>query len=351
LIKGVWLLVSKMKLKILILIITLTLANARLCISQCITLNLIKNSNLEEFSCCPNNMGMIDCATYWTQPIVGNSSSEYYNVCGIDSLLFPNLIAYFDHAYFGNGYAGIRTDSYSPPSTSNREYIQGTLSEPLNAGQCYYCEFWVKLFNLENTSPYVAIDALSIYLSDTLTQKTIGDPMDMYFPAQINNQIGRIITDTTNWTLISDTFIAQGGEQYFTVGTFKQEIEINKFFFGTPQTNFSYYFFDNFSLCPCEDTIPPKEPNPVIYIPNIFSPNGDGQNDVFRVRGENIETLQLTAYNRWGNKVFEGSEPQAAWDGTYNGKPCADGVYYYMAAIGFVGGKQEMRKGNVTVVR
>jgi len=336
-----------MKLKISILVIALTLANAPMCISQCITTNLIRNPGLEEYTCCPTNMGMIECAIYWTQPSIGNSSSEYFNICGIDSLIFPNFLSYFQNAYFGNGYAGIITAS----SSEYREYIQGELSEPLIAGQCYYCEFWVKLFSFKNMSSFSAIDALSIYFSDTLPQITVSDPLAMYFPAQINNPTGRIITDTTNWTLISGTFIAQGEEQYFTTGTFKHDNEINSFYFGSPQLDRSYYFFDNFSLCPCEDTILPAEPEALIFIPNIFSPNGDGQNDLFRVRGENLETLHLTVYNRWGEKVFEGNEPQAAWDGTFNGKTCAGGVFYYMAEIGFVGGKREMRKGNVTLVR
>ena len=321
-----------MKLKISILVIALTLANAHWCISQCITTNLIRNPGLEEYTCCPTNMGMIDCATYWTQPLVGNSTSEYYNICGIDSLLFPNLIVFFKHAFFGNGYAGIVTYTYDSSvinPSDYREYIQGILSEPLSENKCYYCEFWVKPYNWMN-EPYCSIDAFGIFFSDTLPQKSISDEMAMYYSSQFNNEAGRIISDTNNWVKVSDIFIASGGEKFFTVGNFKHVNEFNKIYFGYPKTNRSYYFFDNFSLCPCEDTIPPAEPEPVVYIPNIFSPNGDGQNDVFRVRGEYIETLQLTVYNRWGNKVFEGNEPQAAWDGTYNGKTCAGGVFYYM---------------------
>ena len=89
----------------------------------------------------------------------------------------------------------------------------------------------------------------------------------------------------------------------------------------------------------------------VFYIPKIFSPNGDGQNEVFRVRGENIEKLTLLVYNRWGNKVFDGNDPQAAWDGKYNKQPCAEGVYYYVADVTFTDGRTESRKGSVTLVR
>ncbi len=334
-----------------LLIICIALASINYSRSQCITINLIRNPNLEEYNCCPNNAGMISCATDWTQPIVnGGSTSEYLNTCGIDSLVMPSLLPFFQHTHFGNGYAGIRIYDYFPPS-ANREYIQGALSEPLKAGQCYYCEFWVELFTFNYSSPFVAIDAISIYFSDTLPQKIDAEAMAMYFPAQINNPTGRIISDTVNWTKITGTFIATGGEKFFTVGTFKQESDINKIYFGLLQINRSYYFFDNFSLCPCEDTIPPKEPEPLVYIPNIFSPNSDEQNDVFRVRGENIETLHLTVYNRWGEKVFETQNQNDGWDGNYKGKPCSQDMYVYHATIMFKDGTESSRKGNVTLAR
>ncbi|MCK9612343.1 MAG: gliding motility-associated C-terminal domain-containing protein [Bacteroidales bacterium] len=87
------------------------------------------------------------------------------------------------------------------------------------------------------------------------------------------------------------------------------------------------------------------------FIPNIFSPNADGQNDVFRVRGENIETLHLAVYNRWGEKVFESESQNDGWDGNYKGKPCSADVYVYHATIIFEDGTETSRKGNVTLVR
>lgn len=325
---------------------------------QCLTVNLIQNPGLEDFTCCPNDMTLINCADHWTQPIVGNSTSDYMNTCGIDSLLSSSMLPFWKHAYFGNGYAGIlvlRYELNNPQSPQYREYIQGELSQPLLAGQCYYGRFWVKLMNFvtpANEYPTSAIDAIGILYTDTLLQQLYAiDPMAMYYPAQINNATGRIITDTTNWTMISDTFIAQGGEKYFTVGTFKQANEINQIIFGIPNFNYAYYFFDNFSLCPCGDTIPEKVPEPVVYIPNIFSPNGDNQNDVFMIRGEQIETIHLFIYNRWGNKVFETSDISQGWDGTQHSKKCDVGVYTYMAHIRFANGQEVSKKGTISLVR
>lgn len=115
----------------------------------------------------------------------------------------------------------------------------------------------------------------------------------------------------------------------------------------------SYYTSDEVTVTVIDCSTPPPDTgaNRVLYIPNIFSPNGDGQNDVFRVRGENIETFHLAVYNRWGEKVFESQNLNEGWDGTYNGKPCLPDVYVYHAMIVFEDGTETSRKGNVTLVR
>ncbi|MEI6123156.1 MAG: gliding motility-associated C-terminal domain-containing protein [Bacteroidota bacterium] len=88
-----------------------------------------------------------------------------------------------------------------------------------------------------------------------------------------------------------------------------------------------------------------------VYIPNIFSPNGDGANDIFRVRGPNIDSVHLQVYNRWGNLVFESKDINAGWDGTYKGQDCEAGVYAFWATINFTNGQTIVKSGNVTLIR
>ena len=57
-----------------------------------------------------------------------------------------------------------------------------------------------------------------------------------------------------------------------------------------------------------------------LYVPNGFSPNGDGQNDVLYVRGGGVTEMSWVIYDRWGEKVFETTDPKQGWDGTYKGK-------------------------------
>jgi len=90
---------------------------------------------------------------------------------------------------------------------------------------------------------------------------------------------------------------------------------------------------------------------PYVYIPNAFTPNQDGVNDVLYVRGENIDKVYMTIYNRWGEKVFETESLDEGWDGTFNGKTVSGDVYGYYLKIICYGGKEYFKKGNVTVLR
>ncbi len=65
-------------------------------------------------------------------------------------------------------------------------------------------------------------------------------------------------------------------------------------------------------------------------VPNVFTPNGDGINDEFRVAYRSLISFHGVIYNIWGRKVFEWTDPATGWDGTINGRPAAAGVYYYV---------------------
>ncbi len=336
-----------MKFKTVIFFITFTLAIANKCNSQCLTINLIKNPSLEEYSCSPINTTMIGCADYWHQPD-SLSTTDYFNSCSIDSLLVPTDLPYYEKSYFGNGYAGI-IPYINCGSYSRREYLQGELSEPLVQSRCYHVEFWTLLSEHSRS----AIDALGVYFSDTLPKKNnCHQPFN--FPAQINNPQNNILRDSMSWTKISGDFYAKGGEQFFTIGTFKIQTDINVIYFYNPDyvgPEYKYYFFDNFSLCPCEDTMARIEPMAEVVIPNVFTPNKDGRNDEFIVNGQGLESLHLVIYNRWGNKIFESNGSKQGWDGKYKGNDCEAGVYFWVAELVYKNGKHEKKQGTVTLIR
>ena len=88
-----------------------------------------------------------------------------------------------------------------------------------------------------------------------------------------------------------------------------------------------------------------------IYLPNAFSPNNDGYNDVLYVYGDCIKDMDLNIYDRWGNKVFESNNINEGWDGKYNGQPMNAGTYVYTLTVTDNNNNTTTKKGNITLVR
>jgi gliding motility-associated-like protein len=100
--------------------------------------------------------------------------------------------------------------------------------------------------------------------------------------------------------------------------------------------------------------------DPQIHVPNAFTPNGDGINDVFIPRsilifnqtGNPILDYRLEIFNRWGQKVFETDDVKKGWDGTFMGLPCIESVYIYkLRGLGLDAITRFNLQGNVTLLR
>jgi gliding motility-associated-like protein len=95
-----------------------------------------------------------------------------------------------------------------------------------------------------------------------------------------------------------------------------------------------------------------------IFIPNVFSPNSDGVNDLFAIYGNQAALIvrELRIYNRWGGQVFEGkdiplNDETRGWDGYFDGKPLNPDVFTFYAVIRFIDGEEVLYKGDITLVR
>lgn len=96
-------------------------------------------------------------------------------------------------------------------------------------------------------------------------------------------------------------------------------------------------------------------PAAVLYIPNAFTPNGDGLNDSFGCIGEGITEYTLQIFDRWGSLIFESSDMKVQWDGNYKNELAPTGVYVYKVRAvgpGMNGSikKQINKAGSVTLV-
>ena len=88
-----------------------------------------------------------------------------------------------------------------------------------------------------------------------------------------------------------------------------------------------------------------------LFIPTAFSPNDDNQNDVLYVRGSGIDQLSLKIYDRYGQMVFETTDINQGWDGSFKGKPLSNNVFTYYLSGSYQSGEIIDQKGTISLVR
>ncbi len=97
--------------------------------------------------------------------------------------------------------------------------------------------------------------------------------------------------------------------------------------------------------------------NTNVFVPNTFSPNGDGVNDIFYPRGSGVFRVKnLLVFNRWGEVVFEkgnfnANDASSGWDGTYRGKKLAPDVFVYSLEVLCSNNQSLVFKGNVALIK
>jgi gliding motility-associated-like protein len=87
------------------------------------------------------------------------------------------------------------------------------------------------------------------------------------------------------------------------------------------------------------------------FVPNSFTPNGDGMNDSFQWAVMGVKDFEMRIFNRWGELIYRTFDPQGYWDGSYNGEFVQDGVYIWQATMHDLNGEYYRETGHVTVLR
>lgn len=87
------------------------------------------------------------------------------------------------------------------------------------------------------------------------------------------------------------------------------------------------------------------------FLPDAFTPNNDGRNDVLKLHGKNINLKVFAIYNRWGQEVFRTSNINNGWDGSFHGAPQPVGTYFYHIRYTDNKGSDQLRSGDVTLLR
>jgi len=88
-----------------------------------------------------------------------------------------------------------------------------------------------------------------------------------------------------------------------------------------------------------------------IFVPDVFTPNGDGANETFVVRGVFVDKYRINIYDRWGSVVFSTTDVNTSWDGTINGQQATEGQYMYRIETEDLTGQKNVKSGAVLLVR
>jgi gliding motility-associated-like protein len=93
------------------------------------------------------------------------------------------------------------------------------------------------------------------------------------------------------------------------------------------------------------------EPDFGIYVPNVFTPNGDGHNDIFMPVVNGLKKYKLEIFDRWGERVFLSLSPQSGWDGTFKEALCKQDIYIWKIIISSIDGREIEKSGEVLLYR
>jgi len=451
--------------------------------------NLIKNPSFEQISACPTAASQINLAKYWHN--AGTiSTADLFHVCATDTSMQLPFSYESGEQTARTGGSVARIAVYCDeriPNWANHEYIQTLLADSMKAGHTYYVEFYTlpqeKLLSIYHHYT----DAIGMAVADSIgVYEQFETPEGKIIHLEpILEHRGELITDFENWTRVSGSYRAVGGEKAIIIGNFRLDTE-TKTFFGSlnvaPYLKFDFIddvlvmefdpvpdtvilceessdielgntFLDGkyqwstgetdsvitvnqpgqyvvevtigdavmydttqvvFAPLPydyqldttvCNDELLTIQPSVVgrymwsdgsveksrildgtgyyeltisnrcgdyhfsydmdvkncecpIFVPNVFSPNGDGINDLFEFYPNCdylVEFLSLKVFDRWGSMVFQSTDTDnLVWDGMYKGKPLGVGVYIWVLDYEIFRKGEKLKKmlsGDVAIFR
>lgn len=205
--------------------------------------NLVLNPSFEQYTLCPNDIGQIARCQSWRVPPGHNSSTDYFNACyvpgsgGTYSADVPAHTLGYQWPATGNAYAGIIIGYQQ--FFEGREYMQGELSQPLVAGIEYQLQMKCAFRDSVHNS-----NAVGMYLSASPNLPMPSPDNSLAIP--VTPQFNPPVTgDSLNWTLVTGSYTAVGGEQYITIGNFRNNANTVGLGYNIPQQVQAYMFVDD----------------------------------------------------------------------------------------------------------
>ena len=375
--------------------------------------NLIQNPSFEDYSQCPDNGSQIFLAKPWSDCMNGNGSSDFLHCCASNGSIYFE-INYNQFPRTGLGEASIilfgnyLLDNY-------REYIGVELKENLKANKKYCPKLYVSLNNFANYAienigmyfsptqviqstlnaplPYIPqVQNLNGIIKDTMNWISIGGNFiatgsekyliignfnsnqqtnHLYIggtsnPRYFIDDVSVCDCDDFKPKLSRDTLLCTGQQLLLNANIPKEADSViytwqdgskdSIFMVTQPGIYWVSAYIEDYKIKVTDtvrvnytDCTPPKYP---LWIPNSFTPNGDGLNDIFKPETiAELENYSMLIFNRWGQQIFESNDISKGWDGKYKGKAVPLGVYtYHIEATDKLTKEKKVYNGRVTLI-
>lgn len=146
------------------------------------------------------------------------------------------------------------------------------------------------------------------------------------------------VNGTYTWFVNNDTYV---GNQLTLEWNEEGVYVLNLYFISNSGCEDTISYIVNVKLC--EDVS--------LFIPNSFTPNDDGLNDIFQVKGINFEKFDISIFNRWGELIYQTNDPLSGWNGKYKGSECQQDVYVYLIRYYNLKSRVFQKVGHITLIR
>lgn len=301
------------------------------------------NPGFEYSTGLPSAPGMWHLLPGWNNAMSGVSTPDFFHLDGTLGGDLPETPVALVQPAQGSGVAGLsvikRNGAGQPLS---REYLVQNFSAPLTVGQHYTLSYsQTNGERLPTSLSGLAVNGVGVALT-TEQPLQFGDAaLDLdpvfQFPYARYDE---------DWEQVTITFEADAPYRFMTIGVFLPDEDLEAEIRTGENPSLAYYFFDGFSL---EPVPPPGDPEPVVdevkdpvqqeaespgfgmFVPNAFSPNGDGLNDLFAPKVGDVLPASFAIYSRWGQRIAELDPGHPEWDGKdEQGQLLGPGLYIWM---------------------
>jgi gliding motility-associated-like protein len=235
-----------------------------------------------------------------------------------------------------NATGGI-TYTWTPPNNLNNGYIHNPIATP--TATTHYTLYLTQVNSTGDTCTSTLHTNINVpfYSSSSLAVYATPDTIIDGGSSQLNTSLsGGYIIWNPDYNLSNDSILNPIASPHHT--TTYSGVYIDPYGCPFPVSSVTIFILSN----GCNES--------TVFVPNTFTPNGDGKNDVLYARSNFISDIHFVVADRWGQIVFETYDINKGWDGIFNGKPCNPDVFGYYITFKCNDGKQSFRKGNVTLI-